>query len=148
MYKLSGFCPSVINGYNDYAFSINLENDIVRKITNIRNIDMDHFDMVVNVILKQIGVDDFPSRPILFYENTFLATNFTVAGNACGLDVDRYELEAILRNEPFQSRCLTYFPHNIDTMKQAYALTAVYSYWYEYCDSFMYAFDRGLIKSL
>lgn len=147
MYKLVGFQAPCRPDLNGYSFCISLDPEFAREAYAIkRPKDLSRFREVVNASLRNIKMDDFPARAIRFHENTILATNFTVAGNVCGLDIEWLELESVLSKEGYQPRYLTYYPHNIDSLVQAYALASIFSYWYEFAEAMVYAKKKGMLK--
>ena len=137
MYKLIGWVPPIKPDWNGYSFAVRLELKFAQKAINFIRPKED-LNRRIRELLKPIGMDDYPSSSILFYEDMVLATNFTVAGNACGLDINRmYDIDELLKPQPIMFG-LDYNTHNCDTMKQAYALLTAFSIWYEFAESVMF----------
>jgi hypothetical protein len=139
MYRLNGFCPPSTPQLGGYGYSISLDRDFSKLAASVKiPADMTFFHRTLERMLSVVDMADCPARYIQFYNDTCLATNFTVAGNACGLDIEWHELNDILKPESTYPRYLEYWSHNIDSMRQAYALLMIFSHWYEFAEAMIY----------
>lgn len=146
MYRIENFPPSRSHSLGSYGFSIYLDREFAIKVSTIqqpKNMLMFYND--ISIFLRNIEMEDHPSRHMLFYNDSILLTNISVAGNACGLDVEWNNFTDVISGFSEKShgiyKHLAYHPHNVDGIRQAYALIGVFSEWY----SFAYAMMRSIM---
>ena len=156
MYKIVGLTPPKEYKMGGYGFMIELDPNFAREAAKLKLTQTlyDDFQTATSDILKTIKMD-LGHRHVLFRLNdSWLATNFSVQGNACGLDVILDRLDEIMdeKNQtpiiypPSINRIiypLKYYSHNIDSHLQAYALLSIFSYWYDLVESLMYVLEKG-----
>lgn len=142
MYRIENFPPSRSHSLGSYGFSIYLDREFA--ISASRILQPKNFYKFCNAIagfLRDINMEDHPSRHMLFYNNSILLTNISVAGNACGLDVIWNNCIDVISGASERSfglyKHLAYHPHNVDGIRQAYALIGVFSEWYAFADAVM-----------
>jgi len=62
-----------------------------------------------------------------YYDDSWLVTNFVVPGDACGLDLSRYDYERTKGENDCHN--LRYYPHNVDSTLQVYSLISIVDIW-------------------
>lgn len=71
-------------------------------------------------------------RPFTFFEDSLLVSNIRVPENACGLDIDHREIDETpgsYGGDAKLKRALGWYPHNVDSMSQAFALLSLWLMW-------------------
>ena len=140
-YVINGFLPphegNVMGGY---GFSIGLKVEFAKKCLNYK-ITNKNIENLNNYGLERInrifGHED--RKPFYFHdvddEWTILLRWVQVPGNACDLGDGGLEPKDILKMN--DDDFIEFEPHNVDSMKQAYALSSLWLKWYDCAFSFV-----------
>jgi len=135
-YVIDGFsCRSDLD-MSAYDFSIGLNADFAMKAycKEITELAFNKLDKIAKKMLKTIKLDSSFIYPYKFLENekgkpTLLLQWCNVPGDACDLGIDGFKLDFIKKGKLSQNEMVIYNPHNIDSMKQAYALLSIWLNW-------------------
>jgi len=135
-YIISGYLPPSENSQmGGYGFSISLRVSFAKKclLFKITDKQAQRMNKICKTIHKQIM--NFEDRDPLFFEyldkeQTVLLNFATVLGNACDLGICGFESNRIL--EMNDDDFIEYHPHNVDSIKQAYALLSIWLQWYDF----------------
>lgn len=74
--------------------------------------------------------------PYTFVEDSLLVQSFHVPGNACDIGIDWREIDSLKDEKSFKN-LISYHPHNIDNIKQTYALFSIFSNWIDYTEALL-----------
>ena len=140
VYRIEGYSPSKTGFGMQFGFSTSLDIELAKKAyqTEITEKLHDKFQEMAKLIIINSGLagkDESIRKPYSFVRKednnlTNLLHFCTVPGNSCdlGLDINRiYEL----KKDSDLKNWISYDPHNVDSIYQAYALLSIWLYWAE-----------------
>lgn len=141
-YRVSGFIPPFMSDrLGGYGFSVELDPKFAMKALNFKLTasQRDKFLSEGKCIAGALGFGKgFVNENYSFVDDSLLLHVTSVPGDACGLGITGQNLEMFLRGikdtQNLQKGLilpLEYYPHNVDSMKQAYGLLSLWLNWTE-----------------
>jgi len=155
LYRIEGFEPHG-EGMGRWGFNVKLDINFARRAfqKEISEEIYENLGKIGEEIIRNIfPAYNFICPPYLHLRNndgkpnpmkgnlTLLVGNLNVPGDACGLDVDYRDLEDLTKEETYE-KYLTYSPHNMYNMKQAYALLSIFTRWVDAADAIFSSEDE------
>lgn len=152
IYRIDGFFPPQESGrLGGYGFSIGLDPVFSRKAleTEISEQGFKNLQKIGRGIVNRVGLaredDKFILPPYNFFplagqeprgnhKVSCLLQSCTVPGTACTISVSWSDLSSLRENS---TNFLEYSPHNIDSLKQAYALLSIWIKWLDLIEAFL-----------
>ena len=138
---------------SSYNFNVYLDFDLAKKMYMTEMTERGHENLtkIAGMIIKRnFGEGRLLSRqPYKFVENeedklTCLLQYCDVPGDATGIGIDGMDINSLVRafkEDPqrniFRLRGVTYSPHNIDTINQAYTLLSIWLNWINLTKSYV-----------
>lgn len=139
-YKIDGYSPSKTGFGVQFGFSTSLDIELAKKAyqTRIKEEVHDNIQKMAKLIIIDSGLagqDETIRKPYSFIRGednhlTNLLHFCTVPGNSCDLGLDINGISE-LKKESDLKTFISYDPHNIDSINQAYALLSIWIYWAE-----------------
>lgn len=134
-YTISGFSPpSKDMAMGGYGFAIGLNAGFAKKCIQF-NAKMENLSRLNDMGLERLKMifDYATDKPFHYQEKndepTLLLHWVQVPGNACDLGNAGIDTEDILKMK--DDDLLEYYPHNVDSIKQAYGLLSLFLRWYD-----------------
>lgn len=138
-YRIEGYSPTKTGSGIRFGFSTSLDIKLAKKAyqTKITPKIEENLQKMAKLIIIDSGLagqDEMIRKPYSFVrreDNLSTLLHFcTVPGNVCdlGLDINRI---SELKEDSDWKNWISYDPHNIDSLNQAYALLSVWLYWAE-----------------
>jgi hypothetical protein len=140
MYRINGFSPPNPYRLGGYGYTILLDREFALKALNTKQPEyIKNFHEDIDNLLEILKISNKPYGHVRFCNDTMLISNISVFGNSCGLDIDWKSLELVIdeHNHGYEND-LAYYPHNVDSITQAYSLLSVFFVWYEYTEAVMW----------
>lgn len=138
-YRIENFCPPLEERLGGYGFFIKLDRNYGKELPEIARKKIQ--DIGKGIILRAGLAKELGKirNPFCFMEDeshkqTFLLRFLTVSDDACGLGIPSADfgfLERLFRGEGERiiKQSVEYIPHNVDSMKQSYALLSCWLAW-------------------
>lgn len=138
-YEILSWTPRTDQVMSRWGFTIRMDYQMA-KILKSKKITEQHYDRITelgkDVIISIFGKEDPMVKhlhpPYQFWDDTYLLTNLSVPGNACGLDMSNGDFERINSDNEYESEwnCVEWHPHNVDVNQQASTLLAIWLRWF------------------
>jgi hypothetical protein len=144
-YRVEGFFPSD-NDLGAYGFSVELDKDLADLAlqTEIPNTAYKNLIKMAESTIKKVQLAKPLEKvrpPYHFVANnsgklTCLLQFCTVPGDACDLGIDGMEMGRFVESGKID-RNIHYHPHNVDNLRQAYALLSIWLNWADIIEAFL-----------
>lgn len=139
LYRVEGFTPPKKgNEMGGYGFSVYLDRkfaiDARQKIIVPKT--QERFQEIGKEIIKKLFSNEYIKPPYSFVEDSLLVQSFHVPGDACDLGSDWGNIDSLKDEKSFRN-FIEYHPHNVDNVRQAYALFSIFSNWVNYSEALM-----------
>jgi len=145
IYVISRFFPGD-NVRSAYEFSVGLKSELALKAYNkeLTETGFNYLENMRKKILKRCGLNYSDACNYRFVENdnknpTCLLHWCKVEGDACSLGIDGTELNSMQnsfkKKDLSNLKLIGYYPHNIDSMRQAYSLLSIWIQWADFAYS-------------
>jgi hypothetical protein len=138
LYRFDNFSPSLrAGGSIRYDFSVFLDKGFAIKAQDFE------LDPKLRNRLQELGRETIFNKlfkgetyrdPYYFNKDSLLIQGIFVPGTGCHLAIDGFEIDYIKKST---DNVVTYAPHNIDTIYQAYSLASLFSMWVNYAESIL-----------
>lgn len=132
LYRVTGLIPRADISLGRYGFGIHLDSKFAKRTLDKREMSRTQERISQNFktdILERLFPKDkkWLLPPFHFVEDSLLVQSIHVPGDACDLGIDWSDIDELKREQPY--RTLTYGPHNVDSMQQAYGLLTLFTEW-------------------
>ena len=148
MYEIDGLKTRTDLQLDSCGFCFKLDREIAKLAYQKELPDDSRFQEIGKSIVESCGLT--PQRmPYSFVENekgnsTLLLHYVHVPGTACQLGIDdRYEIEKLKSNDESSRNWIEYSTHNVDSIRQAFALEVLVIDWANRASSIL---DKWLIR--
>lgn len=121
--------------FGRFGFGVSLDSRFAKQCLETPRPKMERVTRIADETLVRLFDEVcMPHRALLWWKDTCLLHGVSAPGNACDLTSDYSEIER-LADGVDESRdvwgwALEYSPHNVDGVRQAYALLSVWLTWY------------------
>jgi len=131
-YRPSGVQPMIREDgkihQGGFGFSVNLSHKFAKVAmeTPMTQEHRERLKKLANYSIKALAKRD---HHIVYgyYDDSWLVTNFMVPGDACSLDLSRYDYKDVKKEDSCHDLC--YDPHNVDSPLQVYSLISIVDIW-------------------
>jgi hypothetical protein len=134
VYRLEHLLPPQDEGLGRYGFCAYLSTSFAERAVRMElghEVQTRFQERSKDIIVKRIYGDRYVKDPFMFVEGTLLVQSFHVPGDACSLGVDWHGIDRARKGDGKFRSDLEYGPHNVDGMKQAFALASLFTYYIE-----------------
>ena len=137
LYRLEGFQHVRKIDFHGHSFDAHLDSGFARKALE-KEMSQEQLDRInesgKDIIQGLMQPDrELIDSPYVFYENRLLPYVIRAPGNSCDLGLDGQEQEEFVKGNSNQT--ITYYHHNIDTLKQKITLLSLFVNWVDIAEA-------------